>query len=751
LLNKNVQKQMNWKLTWNPCLREENNMITLAKLRELSKAVYPQSHGDLVHILCAWATVDPQGELSFLLSESGLGADELLSAFKPLLEVPDDEDKELLINCITNVSDGLVTGRHLLIAICGAPEHRITQALIDAGLDIDKLQQFLKTQPRQPAGILARYGIDVEKEANVILQYGRDLTALAKEGDFDDLCDRPLEIDRILDVLLRKRKSNVALTGPAGVGKTALVELLARRLANKEVPIILFGTRLFELSMGKLVAGTRYRGDFEKRMDDVLRALQASQPAILFIDEMHLIWGAGRAEGVITDAANLLKPFLAREENIRVIGATTVEEYHRYIARDTALARRFQEIRLSEPDNELTFEMVSKQAEGIAKHHDIEISESMLRQAIDLTNRYLPNRYQPDKSVDLLDSTAVSVRRSERKEITVADLLNTLSLQTGLPVAVLTGEDRTSLRNLADSLKKRIIGQDHAVERVTATLIQRRQDLGSERRNLGTFLFAGDTGVGKTELARVIADLFFGGLKALLHLDLAEYNQLSTVNKLIGSPPGYEGSEQEGTLIEWLHTYGSGVLLFDEIEKAHPEVQSLLLGLLDNGRITSARGETMDTRQCVVILTTNAINADDINRRTMGFAAKTVKADASELLAEHFPREFLGRLDDIILFNQLGPGEMRSIMKLRLDETLARLRRKNIHLVFDENKLLDHLLAKLKSTRSDARGIVRLLEQQLLQPIAVAMLNYDEENEMHIELDDEFYQNGLVKVMPKTP
>ena len=447
------------------------------------------------------------------------------------------------------------------------------------------------------------------------------------------------------------------------------------------------------------------------------------------------------------DAGNLMKPLLARGE-IRVIGATTVEEYHRYIAQDTALARRFQEIRLSEPDSAMTLEMVRKQATGLAKHHNVLITDAIVGQAVELTNRHIPNRWQPDKSVDILDSAAVTVRRENRKELTIADLLGTLSRQTGYPVATLTGEDRASLRNLSAGLKQRVIGQDHAVERVTATLIQRRQDLGSAERNLGTFLFAGDMGVGKTEMARAIAEVFFGSVKALLHLDMAEYSQPGSVNNLIGSPKGFIGSNQEGVLISWLHAHGSGVLLFDEIEKSHPDVHRLLLGLLDNGRIHAAQGEIMDTRQCVVVLTTNAITSTAMHRKSMGFGSTSDAPNPADLLADHFPREFLGRLDEILLFNPLGPEEIRRVMKLRIDEALARLRRKNIEIVFDESRLLDDLLEKLGNTKGGARDIERLLEQKLLQPISIAMLSFDGHSEIQIELEDEFYLNGLVTIIP---
>jgi ATP-dependent Clp protease ATP-binding subunit ClpC len=720
-------------------------MLTLHALRRLATEAFPGQHPRLVHLLYAWATKDPDGELSELLDGTGISTERMATALAPLVASQADDDMDILRSAILEVSQEAVLGEHLLRALCDAPAHRISRALAAAGLDLQRLARRLNVKKRPPEGVLARHGITVDLQASPLLQYGRDLTALAAQGTFDDLCERPEDASRLVEVLLRRRKANPVLTGPAGVGKTALVELLARMVVHAQVSGLEPGLRFYELSMGKVVAGTKYRGDFEQRMEKVIEAFLASQPAILFIDEVHLLWGAGRAEGAPMDAGNLLKPLLGRG-TVRVIGATTVEEYQQYIARDEALARRFQEVRLNEPDARLTARMVRKQADALTEHHAVLISDTMVGQAIELTNRHLSNRWQPDKSVDLLDSAAVSVRREGRGELTVVDLLATLARQTGRPIAALTGDDRASLRNLSEGLKRHVLGQDHAVARVAATLIQHRQDLGPSERNLGTFLFAGDTGVGKTELARAIAAVFFGSDKLLLHLDMAEYGESGTVNKLIGAPPGFVGSEKEGTLIAWLHLHGSGVVLFDEIDKAHPDVHRLLLGMLDNGRIRTPRGESVDTRQCVVVLTTNAITAAAMERGAMGFKREQNAADPTDLLADAFPREFLGRFDEIILFNRLGPTQMRQVLKLRLDEAIARFRRRQIDVVFDENRLMEHLLAGLRELRTGARGIARLLERNLIQPIAAAMLNSDAQGSMEVELGDDFYREGAVTV-----
>lgn len=721
-------------------------MITLYELRKLCKERFPDRHVTLVGILLTWAETDSREELSSLLQGTGMSLEGFTQIVQSYENTTSPEDDQLLTSCLLVATEGPVYGIHLLKMLAETPENRLHQALGDRGCDIDVFGKNIKKALGEKSSLLAAHGIEVKKISNPLLKYGRDLTSLASEGEFDSLCNRPEEIDRLLEVLLRKQKANPALTGPAGVGKTALVELFARYLVTGEnVPAPLKGTKVYEVSMGKLVAGTKYRGDFEERMTGVMDAVQDCAPAILFIDEMHLIWGAGRAEGVITDAANLLKPFLSRG-TIRVIGATTVEEFHRYISQDAALARRFQEIRLDEPDEELTFRMVIAQAGALKKHHQVEIPEKVIREAIRLTDRHLPARFQPDKSVDLLDSTCVNVVREGKHTITVDDILNTLSRQTGRPISSLTGDIRNELRNLEIDLKKRVIGQDEAIKKVCGTLIHRRLDFGPEEKNLGSFLFAGLSGIGKTELAKAVSEVFFGKRNSLLLLDLAEYNQSGSVNKLIGSPAGYIGSDKEGVLTDWLHTTGSGVILFDEIEKAHPDVHKLLLGLLDNGRITSSKGERLDCRQCVIILTTNALRIEDLKKKTVGFEQEETKPDVTDLLLDHFPMEFLARLDELILFNSLDDTHMKKIILLRLEEALARLKKRDITLSYDDENISTYLLKFLKKNRTGARGVERLIEKKILQPVSHALLYHDGDGRIKAVLGDEFYASGKVEI-----
>lgn len=716
-------------------------MISLLALQKKANETFPGTMITAAHLLFVWAMEADKG-LQKMLVDSGLDIQQLQQAVKPLMDEPAEEDKQLVTACIRSVSQGSVTGWHLLSTLCDKPSHRITQALVNAGLNLDKLRKQLDASA--PKSSLATLLTKASK-TSTLLKWGRDLTEEAASGTFDDLCDRPKQMENLLMILQRKQKANPVLTGHAGVGKTALVELLARDLARDEVPERLIGTHLFELSMGKLLAGTKYRGEFEQRFEDVMKALRKAEPAILFIDEFHLVWGAGRAEGAPMDAANMLKPLLNRGA-LRIIGATTSDEYHRYITRDPALERRFEELKLEEPDADLLSQMVAKQKEGLEEHHGIAIPDTIVSRAIELANLHLPNLHQPDKTISLLDSSAVRAANRGAAELTEDDLLQTLEAQTGRSLTKLDDAQRISLLDLREKLRQRIVGQDDAIDKVASTLIYRRQHLGQTERNLGSFLFIGSTGVGKTELARSLATALFGSEDYLLHMDMSEYRTYGATQKLIGSSPMFAGNE-EGVLARWLYARGTGVLLFDEIEKASKEIHYLLLGMLDRGRIRDARGEELDTRQCVVVLTSNALKPDELKKEPIGFSGDKDSKDLTQLLSDSFPHEFLGRLDETILFDDLRRNAMKQILKMRLEEGLVRYQEDGVIVKYNEDRLLEHLCQSLEATDdSGARGITRLLERMFLQPLAMELAAYTEKKPMTITITDEFYERGRMTI-----
>lgn len=714
-------------------------MTPLTKLLTKAREKFPGQNITAAHVLVVWAQED-KAFLNSILIQAGIDADQLEKALRPLIERPAEEDAMALGEFIRSATAVPATGWHFLSFLCRRPGYRITRVLVEAGLVLDELLRSL--DEHAPRDRLTRILTSAAK-AGPLLEFGRDLTEEAATGAFDDLCDRPAQMKALFTILLRKEKRNPVLTGHAGVGKTALVELLARKLVNREVPPRLIGTRVFEISMGKLVAGTKYRGEFEGRFHAVMKALEEAEPAILFIDEFHLVWGAGRAEGAPLDAANMLKPMLDRGR-LSVIGATTSEEYHRYIARDPALERRFDELPLEEPSGELLVAMVRKKAAGISQHHKVKIPEPLVLRAIELTDLHLPNLHQPDKSVSLLDRAAAgAVAREEvLQELTEADLLKALEEQTGRPLTKPNDEQRASLLTLGQKLRERIIGQDEAIEKVAATLIFRLQRLGEENRNLASFLFVGSTGVGKTELAKSLAIALFGGLDHLLLLNMEQYQGYDAIQRLLGSS-GFHATSEDGVLASWLYARGTGVIVFDEIEKASAQVRNLLLGMLDRGRIRDARGDELDTRQCVIVLTSNALRPGA--KGSLGLVKD--RKDIVAMLADDFPRELLGRLDEIILFRDLEDAHLREILRKQLREGLERFGREGVAVRYDENQLLEHLLRGLQEAKSTgARGIKRLLERALEQPLAMALAGYSGPKPVTVVLGNEFYLTGRIQI-----
>jgi ATP-dependent Clp protease ATP-binding subunit ClpA len=506
----------------------------------------------------------------------------------------------------------------------------------------------------------------------------------------------------------------------------------------------LAGRPLWAINLGAVVAGTHYRGEFEARMQTLMDEITGEARPIVFIDELHLILGAGRAEGVTMDGANLLKPVLARDE-ARIIGATTSNEY-RLIAKDGALARRFQELHLSAPSGDELHSLLASQARVLALHHGIEIPSELISRAIALADRHLPGREQPDKTLDILDTSAVGARRAGRTVLCLDDLNATLLRLTGLCIGPLNLASRDRLKALQSALNQRVIGQQAVVQTLVATLIHRRLDLRGEERPLGVFLFVGDSGVGKTELARATAECFLGSAARLHRFDLAENaGSEAAVHTLLGAPPGLIGSDQDGSLIRALREPGEQVLLFDEVEKAHLSVQRLLLSLLERGVVHSSHGEALQVRHCLIILTTNAVSSEQLGRLGgIGFGA-TSMPDPRALLAETFPKEFLGRLDEVLLFRRLDQDDLARILALRLQESLQRLATRGITLDAERSRLLVHLNERLADSGSGARDVTRLIERELLAPIGEALLSASTDAST-IELGDDYYRHGRCRV-----
>ncbi|MEU3643953.1 ATP-dependent Clp protease ATP-binding subunit [Lentzea sp. NPDC034063] len=603
-------------------------------------------------------------------------------------------------------------------------------------------------------------------------RFGRDLTAAARDGLLDPVVGREDVIDEVLEVLSRRTKNNPVLIGDPGVGKTAVVEGIAARIANGDVPATLSGRRLISLDMAGMVAGAKYRGEFEERLQGVIDEVSATdRTVVLFIDELHVVVGAGSAEGAPMDAATMLKPVLTTGR-VQVIGATTAEDYQRYIARDAALERRFQPIQVAEPSVDEAIAILRGLRNRYEMHHGVRISDEAIVSAVELSARYVTDRFLPDKAVDLVDRAGARVRLREKSpmpadpvrleqrvrqlerekvtaqdgesladeldravaeleaaraaladapEVVANDVAEVVSRSTGIPVAQLTEAERHRLLHLEDHLHQRIAGQDEAVEAVADAVRQGRAGLKHPNRPVGSFLFLGPTGVGKTELARALAEALFGSEDRLIRFDMSEFSQAHAVTRLIGVPPGYAGHEDAGQLTGAVRRAPYSVLLLDEIEKAHPDVFNTLLQVLDAGRLTDAGGRTADFTNTVIIMTSN-IGADQLlAAATSGVLAEQLREPLMAAVRRSFRPEFLNRLDEIILFRGLNAAQLRQITALLLDRTRQRLREQNITLDVDE-QAVDWLAARGYVPEYGARPLRRTIGRELDRRLSRALL-----------------------------
>jgi ATP-dependent Clp protease ATP-binding subunit ClpC len=724
---------------------------------------------------------------------------------KRVLELSLEEARQLGHNYIGT--------EHLLLGLIREGEGVAARVLENLGVDLSKVRTQVIRMLGETAEVSAT-GQSGRTKTPTLDEFGSNLTQMATDNKLDPVVGRAKEIERVIQILGRRTKNNPVLIGEPGVGKTAIAEGLATRIANKDVPDILEDKRVVTLDIGLLVAGTKYRGEFEERLKKIMDEIRSAGNVILVIDEVHTLIGAGAAEGAI-DAANILKPALARGE-LQCIGATTLDEYRKHIERDAALERRFQPVMVGEPSVDETIEILHGLRERYEQHHKLKISDEALVAAAKLSDRYISDRYLPDKAIDLIDEAGSRVRlinsqlppaakeldkelrqilkekddavrsqdfdragelRDREMEIkaeiraiaqsktngasgdgvepvvTEEDIAHIVASWTGVPVNKLTESESEKLLHMEDTLHQRLIGQEDAVKAVSRAIRRARVGLKNPNRPIASFVFSGPTGVGKTELAKSLASYFFGSEEAMIRLDMSEYMERHTVSKLIGSPPGYVGYNEGGQLTEAVRRRPYTVVLFDEIEKAHPDVFNMLLQILEDGRLTDAKGRTVDFKNTLLILTSN-IGSKVIEKGGGGIGFEfaddasesqynRIRSLVNEELKQYFRPEFLNRLDEIIVFRQLSKAEVTQIAEIMLKEVFGRLTEKGITLEVSDrfkDRLIQEGYSPSYGARPLRRAIMRLLEDSLAEEILsgrikdgdVALVDVDENGNVNV-------------------
>jgi len=619
-----------------------------------------------------------------------------------------------------------VSPDHILEAILREGRSLPMQLLKATGVDITELQEALVEPPARKSA---------ETSTPLLDQFGRDLTVLAREGRLPPLIGRERELELLMQVLLRRNKNNPVLVGEAGVGKTAVVEGFAQLLVRDSCPKPLEGRRIVEITTSVLVAGTKFRGEFEERLLGICRELETHPEIVLFIDEIHTLMGAGSAGGDPLDAANIIKPGLSRG-TIRCIGATTVEEYRRHIEKDPALERRFEKIPVEEPTPEEAVQILHGVRPLLEIHHQLSIVPDAVEAAVRLSIRHVPDRRLPDKALDALDQSCARKRlqrvmaqgrrgvREGTGKISADDVAATISQWTGMPLERICGEAAKNLLSLGEELRARVLGQDYAVRVVTRAILTAKAGLSSSHQPIGVFLFLGPTGVGKTELARSLATVLFGDERRLIRFDMSEYTEAHSVAKLIGAPPGYVGFEREGLLISAVRSHPHSVVLFDEVEKAHAEVFDLFLQMFDEGRLSGAHGKSADFTKAVIILTSNV--KIEPPKRSVGFrtedgAEVSVPVDPRQGLVGTFRPELLNRIHEVVLFNHLDSKALRGVIDRQLREIEQLLAERKVKVELDEN-VYDHLLQLGDTDQFGARELKRVVDRTIRQPLAEELL-----------------------------
>ena len=632
---------------------------------------------------------------------------------------------------LIQTKDGKRETRHLCHS-CAEDETFFGQSIFDSFLSSPFADFFEMPQSRTAIADRMQKSRETKKEKKpsntpLLDQFSRDLTALAKENKLDPLIGRQEELQRMIQILSRRTKNNPVLIGEPGVGKTAVVEGLAIKIATGQVPSVLAGKRVVALDLPAMVAGTRYRGDFEERIKQAIDEVKKSNgQVILFIDEFHTVVGAGGAEGAI-DASNILKPALARGE-LHCIGATTLDEYRKNVEKDPALERRFQPVLVAEPTVEQTNEILAGLKEKYEKHHQVKFADEALAAAASLSCRYISDRFLPDKAIDLIDEAAAKVHLDNKKEVKKEDVEDIVSRWTGIPVSQLKETELQKLLKLEEKIHQKIIGQDEAVSAIAGAVRRGRAGLKQPNRPIGSFIFLGPTGVGKTALTKALAETLFGDENALVRIDMSEYMEKHNVARLVGAPPGYVGYEEGGQLTESIRRRPYSVILLDEIEKAHPDVFNILLQILDEGHLTDSKGKKVDFKNTIIIATSN-IGSHIIQEKGPDGA----KNELMDLLKSTFRPEFLNRVDEIIIFKSLEKEQIKQIVDIQLKEVDALLSGQKIKL-----KVSETAKTRIADQGFDivygARPLRRLIQKEIENPLSTKIL------------EGEFKKNDTVKV-----